>query len=148
MRTRWLLLLAGAYALALALIALWPTPVDRGVSVSTLAPVRWLADVLDLKPWEAYNLVEASANVVLFVPLGALVLLWFSGARWWHAVAIAFATTVTIELLQQALRPDRFATLSDVIANTLGGAIGALLVVATRAVRPSRTQVVGEHRGG
>ena len=57
-----------------------------------------------------------------------------------HAVGLALATTVTIETLQQVLRPERFASLDDVVANTLGGAIGGLLVVAGRLVaRSSRS---------
>lgn len=135
MRSRWLLLATGAYALALALIGLWKTPVDRGVPVTSFAPVRWTADLFGLDPYQAYSAVESSANVVLFVPLGVLVLLWWPRWGWLHAVGLAFATTVTIEVLQQVLRPERFASLSDVVANTLGGAIGGALVVGARRIR-------------
>ena len=147
MRSRWLVLATGLYAVALALIGLWKTPVDRGVPVTDFAPVRWLTDLLDLQPWQAYNLVEASANVVLFVPLGVLVLLWFRSWSLLAAVGVALVTTIAIELLQQVLRPERFASLSDVVANTLGGLIGGLLVVGTRALsRRSDAEVVSDHR--
>ncbi|KAA1380466.1 VanZ family protein [Aeromicrobium fastidiosum] len=147
MRSRRLVLATGLYAVALALIGLWKTPVDRGVPVTDFAPVRWMTDLLDLQPWQAYDLVETSANVVLFVPLGVLVLLWFRHWSWLAAVGVAFATTVTIELLQQALRPERFASLNDVMANTLGGLIGGLLVVGARAMgRRSGDEVVSDHR--
>ena len=147
MRSRRLVLATGLYAVALALIGLWKTPVDRGVPVTDFAPVRWLTDLLDLQPWQAYDLVETSANVVLFVPLGILVLLWFRSWSLFAAVGVAFATTVTIELLQQALRPERFASLSDVVANTLGWLIGGLMVVGARALRQrSDCEVVSDHR--
>jgi glycopeptide antibiotics resistance protein len=136
MRARWVLLAAGAYGLVLALIALCPTPVDRNVAVTELGPVAWLTRQLGLQPWEGYHLVEASANVVLFVPLGVLVLLWRTDWGWLPATLLAFAVTVGIEVLQDVLRPERVASAGDVVANTLGGAIGALLVVAARTRVP------------
>lgn len=139
MRSRWLLLTAGAYALALALIGLWKTPVDRNVAVVDLAPVAWTIDRLGLDPWQGYDLVEFTANIALFVPLGVLLLLWWRHRGWLHAAGVAFATSLTIEILQQLLRPERFASVSDVVANTAGGAIGGLLVVAGRRLRPRQS---------
>jgi glycopeptide antibiotics resistance protein len=135
MRSRWLLLAAGAYALALALIGLWKTPVDRNVAVVDLAPVAWTIQRLGLEPWQGYDLVEFTANIALFVPLGVLMLLWWRQRGWLQAAGVAFATSLTIEVLQQVLRPERFASPSDVVANTAGGAIGGLLVVAGRRLR-------------
>lgn len=135
MRSRWLLLTAGAYVLALALIGLWKTPVDRNVDVIDFAPVEWATRQLGLTPWQAYDLIEFSANIVLFVPLGVLLLLWWQQRGWLLAAAVAFGTSLTIEVMQQVLRPERYASLSDVVANTTGGAIGGLLVVAGRRLR-------------
>ena len=132
MRSRWLLLAAGAYALALALIGLWKTPVDRNVAVVDLPPVAWTIRQLGLTPWEGYDLVEFTANIALFVPLGVLMLLWWRQRGWLHATGVAFATSLTIEILQQLLRPERFASVSDVVANTAGGAIGGLAAIALR----------------
>jgi glycopeptide antibiotics resistance protein len=138
MRSRWLLLAAAAYALALALIGLWKTPVDRNVDVVDLGPAAWLIRTLGLDRGQGYDLIEFTANIVLFVPLGVLMLLWWRRRGWLLAAGVAFATSSTIELLQQAVRPERFASLSDVVANTAGGAIGGLLVVAGRHVRERR----------
>jgi VanZ family protein len=137
MRARWIVVVAGAYGLALALIGLWPTPVDRNLAIVQLPPVAWVLRHLGLEPWEGYNLIEFSANIVLFVPLGILVLLWRTDWGWGRATLLAFAATVTIEVLQNVLRPERFASINDVVANTLGGALGALLVVAARRWVPS-----------
>lgn len=126
--------------LALALIGLWKTPVDRDVAVVDLAPVAWTVDRLGLEPRQGYELIEFTANIALFVPLGVLVLLWWRQRGWLHATVAAFATSVSIEVLQQLLRPERFASVDDVVANTLGGAGGGLLVVAGR--RLSRRQRV------
>ena len=140
MRSRLLLLAAGAYVSALALIGLWKTPVDRNIAVVDLAPVSWTIARLGLTPWEGYDLIEFTANIALFVPLGVLLLVWWRRGGWLHATVVAFATSLTIEVLQQLLRPERYASASDVVANTLGGAVGGLLVVAGR--RLSRRQPV------
>lgn len=141
MRERWLLVPAAAYLATLALIGLWATPVDQNVAVTELAPVEWLAGLLDLTAPESYRFVEVAANIALFVPLGALALLWWRQWGWMHAAAIAFAGSLTIETLQVILRPERFATLNDLAANTAGGAIGGLLTIGGR-------RFVGVRRAG
>ncbi|MET0821123.1 MAG: VanZ family protein [Aeromicrobium sp.] len=138
MRSRPLLLAAGAYVSALALIGLWKTPVDRDVAVVDLSPVAWTIEHLGLDPRQGYDLVEFTANIALFVPLGVLLLLWWRHRGWPHATAVAFATSLTIEVLQQLIRPERYASARDVAANTLGGAIGGLLVVAGRRLSRRR----------
>lgn len=132
MRERWLLVPTAAYIAALALIGLWATPVDQNVAVAELPPVEWMAGVLDLNVKESYKLVEVAANVALFVPLGALVLLWWRRWGWVQAAAVAFACSLSIEILQAAVRPERFATVSDLAANTAGGALGGLLTIGGR----------------
>ncbi|MCD9199477.1 VanZ family protein [Aeromicrobium wangtongii] len=137
MRARWIILVAGAYALALALIGLWPTRVDRNVAVTDIAPVAWALRQVGLDPGQGYHLIEFTANIALFVPLGILILLWRTDWGWWQATAVAFCVSATIEVLQDVLRPDRVASVNDVIANTAGGAVGALLVVAARRRVPA-----------
>lgn len=132
MRERWLLLPTAAYVAALALIGLWATPVDQNVAVAQLPLVEWMAGLLDLTVPQSYKAVEVAANVALFIPLGALVLLWWPRWSWVHAAVIAFASSLAIETLQAIVRPERFATLSDLVANTAGGAIGGLLTVGGR----------------
>jgi len=135
MRSRWVLLLTGAYGVALALIALWPTPVDRNIAVLRIPGVLRLARHMGLDVYGAYLLVERLANLALFVPLGALILLWRPRWSWLAATAIALSISTLIELAQAIARPERVATFDDVIFNTIGGAVGALLVVGARAIR-------------
>ena len=137
-RERRLVVLSAAYVVALALIGFWRTPVDQNVAVTELAPVVWMADLFGLTVPQSYSAVEAAANVALFMPLGALVLLWRRDWTWVHATLVALATTTAVEVLQQLLRPERFASVRDVVANTLGGAIGALLLAAWRRVARRR----------
>ena len=62
--------------------------------------------------------------MVLFVPLGALFVL-LTARPWWVATAVAATGSLVIEAVQW-LWLDRQGTWSDVAANTLGAAIGAL----------------------
>ena len=92
----------------------------------------WLAGLLG-EP--AYVAIEFVANIVMFVPFGVLVRLASARLHWWMILALGLLTTVTIELTQLAL-PSRFSTVSDVIANTLGTAVGlaAVWAVGRRAL--------------
>lgn len=123
----------GAYALTLALIALWSSPVDRGVDVVAVEPVAWLIQTFELNPGQGYELAERSANVALFAPFGVFAMLLRPSWSWWQATLAAAATSAVIELLQHALRPERLGAVGDVVANTLGAALGALLCVAARS---------------
>lgn len=79
-------------------------------------------------PFEVgYTIVEFTANIALFVPFG--VLLGVLAPRWpsWLVIASGFAMSATIECVQTML-PTRYPTVSDVIANTLGAAIGITVV--------------------
>lgn len=63
-------------------------------------------------------------NVLLFVPLAALVASVTKAAWWWVVAAAALASSL-IELVQWAWLV-RVGDLHDVVANTLGAAIGAV----------------------
>jgi len=75
----------------------------------------------------AYVALEFTANIAMFVPFGILVPLAFARVPWFATLALGFATTLSIELVQSTL-PSRFSTVSDVVANTLGTAIGLLVL--------------------
>ncbi|TFC93330.1 VanZ family protein [Cryobacterium sp. TMT3-29-2] len=119
----WLMLV---YLIALAFIAFWPVPVDRDAHDSLLAVLDWL-QVHGAPAWVGYRLVEFVANIALFVPVGLFVTIMTGARGWWLAVMVGFAASCTIELGQLIFNPDRFATVSDVIANTVGTAVGAAL---------------------
>ncbi len=135
----------GAYALVLGLIAFWPVPVDQGSSVILM---RWLGKLhrWGVPPWFDYGVVEVAANVILFIPLGALSARILGLRLWWGGVAAGFLVSVLIELSQLAFLPARFASIADVAANTFGAIIGALAArvlmarhKAVRSRRPPRT---------
>jgi glycopeptide antibiotics resistance protein len=137
---------AALYGLALLLIGLWPTHVDKNVDVIGSPPVQWMIRHLDLTPTNAYSAVELGANVALFVPLGLLAMAWSSRCRWAHAVLLGFAVSGAVEILQDVARPGRTASWADVMANTAGAGLGAALLGLGRARRPGATRSVTEPR--
>jgi len=87
--------------------------------------------------WLGYSGLEFTANVGMFIPVGVLVALLLPQRKWWVAVLIGFAMTVTIETMQLFI-PDRFSDLGDVVANTAGAALGVAIVRLVRAARTLR----------
>jgi glycopeptide antibiotics resistance protein len=78
-----------------------------------------------------YGLVEALANVAMFVPYGVLAGLLLR-RWWWCALLAGAATSAAIELAQLLFLPSRVPSLQDVAMNTLGTALGLLLLAAWR----------------
>jgi len=66
--------------------------------------------------------VDILLNTLLFVPLGLGLSL--SGLNPWKAVLICFALSLSIETAQAFVVRGRASTLSDILTNTSGGAIG------------------------
>jgi glycopeptide antibiotics resistance protein len=117
------------------------------LAVVTLAPIRWRSDLARYRDnWRpqlvpVWNLVGnlrdghrflptlagAAGNVALFLPLGFLLpLLAPRLDRAWRTVGVGFALSSAIELSQVAFPGVRRADVNDVLANTLGTALGFL----------------------
>ena len=124
----------GTYLLGLGLIALWPVPVDQGAS-DFLS--RWLQQLHQwgIPPWFNYSAVEMASNVILFLPLGALVTRILGPRLWWGGIAVGFLLSVLVELAQLVFLPARFPSVVDVAANTVGAMVGALWALLFMARR-------------
>lgn len=121
---------AGLLVLWLTLVGvvvLWPTPVDSAARGLIKASLNWL-HAAGVPSFVDYNLVETGANVLMFAPIGGLTAVLLPPAYRWLAVAGAFLLSLAIELVQDMLLPERFASLQDVLANTLGAALGTIAV--------------------
>ncbi|QHC58021.1 VanZ family protein [Rathayibacter sp. VKM Ac-2760] len=135
---------AAAYLLVLAVVLLWPEPVDGGhlggVARATVqsAPGG--------HRFAVYDLIEGTANVLLFVPLGLLASLHLPPRRAWIAVLLGALTSSAVETAQLVLLPHRHADLHDVLANTVGAALGALLgaLLRHRLLARRRRRAAGE----
>lgn len=117
--------LALGYVVALAVLV--GGPWGRSLNRFTVACyVRFRYDWPIAPAWVLPEHYGVLLNVLLFVPLGALLVL-LTGRRWWQVTAVAAAGSLTIEAVQW-LWLERQGTWIDVAANTLGAAIGALAV--------------------
>ena len=129
MARRILFILIAVYAVGLAVVAFWPVPVDRGIHGVLLR----LIAVLDTHglPFVSYAMVEFTANVVLFLPLGLLLAAATRRGSRLLALAFCIAASLAIELGQAVFLPERFASPLDLLANSLGAAIGVAVVAGT-----------------
>jgi len=129
--------LVALYGTGVAFAVFWPTPIDRDIKGS----ISRLLDLLHgygVPDWLGYVVLEFSANIAMFIPLGFLIFFVLPRSRWWLALLICPALSITIEVVQGVALSQRFATVSDVIANTLGGIIGVLLALGLRRLVNAR----------
>ncbi|MES2094473.1 MAG: VanZ family protein [Actinomycetota bacterium] len=131
-RTRRLLALVGAaYVAAFLLIGFWPSPVDAPIDGSLGRVLEFLhsvgvPDVVD------FRFVERAANVLLFVPVGALTAAQLNRRHWWIALVASIALSGSIELGQALLLPGRNMSWSDILTNSVGAAIGVGITMLVR----------------
>ncbi|XAS63535.1 VanZ family protein [Micrococcaceae bacterium Sec5.8] len=119
---RWVL---AAYLAALAVVGFWPTPVDapaQGLLGQALAQLH-AAGVPD---WIDYNTLEASANVLLFVPAGFAAAAGFR-STWWQIAGCGALVSACVELGQLLFLQHRYPSLVDVATNTGGALLGFFL---------------------
>lgn len=128
--------LLAVFALLLAYTVLLPSDGHE-----VLGLVRSVAQVISgvgLPFWLVFRVLEFSANIVMFVPFGVLVPLAFGrldGRVAWLTIAAGAGLSMAIELSQLVI-PGRVSSVLDVVANTLGAAVGVACVwVAERAPR-------------
>ncbi|CAM5275709.1 VanZ family protein [Leifsonia shinshuensis] len=143
MLRRVLLAVTAAYLLLVAWITLNPFPADphRNTLLEGLLAAFAQAPLL---AWIDYDVVEFTANILLFVPMGVLFALLLGRWRWGLAFAIGAAATLTIEFVQLFL-PARVSDPRDLLANALGTALGIAVVAVSgvfaggRRSRPDAT---------
>lgn len=134
-------LLLLAYIGVVAAMTLSPTPLDAGYG-SAIDKLLGVLHRNGIPEWFGYNKLEFTANILMFIPLGFLFGLALPARVWWLAVIASPALSIAIELTQAGLLAGRFATISDVFANTLGGLFGTLLAMILRAIVNARDEKV------
>lgn len=121
------------YLVALGLIV-WLPGQDAEAVTGVVATMARMLEGWGVPFDVGYPVLEFIANIALFVPFGALVAMAWPSLQAWKVIAAGAATSIVIELVQIAL-PTRFPTVSDVIANTLGAAVGFAVVAMLRRRR-------------
>ncbi|UNK70110.1 VanZ family protein [Microbacterium sp. H1-D42] len=133
-------ILLAPYAIALALIVWLPAAEASKVTGIAFRIARFVSERSGISLTTSYTVFEFLANIALFVPLGLLLVAARPRSSAWVVLLLGYSASVTIELVQTLL-PSRYPTLSDVVANTLGTAIGCLIArmfVQRRPVRMPR----------
>ena len=130
-RVRFVAVLTVMYVVVVLLVTLWPTTVDRGVDPYIQ---RFLQELHQrgVPQFVDYGLIEFTANVVFFVPVGFLLGILFPYRLSFLAVVCGAALSGAVETAQGLLLPGRVSSLADVVANTAGTVIGYLVAVAVR----------------
>jgi glycopeptide antibiotics resistance protein len=121
-------ILFAVYLVAVGFVVWSPQPAG-GVGILRVV-ARWVASLLGTPPGPTFDVLEVAANVAMFVPFGVLALTAYRWMRVWSATLAGLVTSGIIEGVQLFL-PTRYATVSDLVANTAG----ALLVAAPRRAR-------------
>ena len=123
-----------AYLGGLAVVGFWPSPVDQPIQ-GTLATLLTFLHRHGVPSWFDYHVVESSANVVMFIPLGIFAAMAFPTRAWWVIAGLGIIVSTCMELGQLLFITARFSSVVDVVMNTLGTVIGiaAVLLVARRS---------------
>ncbi len=111
----------------MALIAFWPTPVDKGAGPWLSSFIATLHS-LGVPKWFSYSAIEFGSNIIFFLPFGFLAM-WAS-RKVWLSLLLGFCVSAMIEFCQFLFLPARFPSAWDVLANSLGSLIGALTFAA------------------
>jgi VanZ family protein len=120
-----------------AWLTLGPQPLDENGRGLLHRVIRYLSGDNKLD-WITYALVEFTANIVLFVPVGVLFVLLLGWRRWWLAALLGIALTASIEFAQLFL-PNRVTDPRDLVSNSIGAGIGVALVLIATAWRLRRS---------
>lgn len=76
--------------------------------------------------------VEFAENVLIIAPVTFFASLLRPRYSWLEWTALGFLASLIVEVIQAVALPDRTATYSDIVANTLGSLLGALVVRGLR----------------
>lgn len=128
---RWLTrhahLLLGVYVAALAVVLLLPSGILGSTAVILGVDIMGLLGVTD--PMVTTR-IEFAENVILIAPLIFLASLIRPSYTWRDWTAFGFVLAGLVETVQAVFLSDRSATFSDVVANTLGALLGAVVARA------------------
>jgi glycopeptide antibiotics resistance protein len=121
------------YLVLLVWIVLWKLGVPSTGHVRALKLVPFVAG----DGYGASTPMEMTANVLLFVPLGAYLGLLAPRWRWWAVTGVGALVSVALETAQYVLAVGSTDS-SDVILNTAGVLLGVAALAAARGLHRAR----------
>lgn len=125
--------LAVLYTAFVLLVTLWPTTVDRDLS-PYLEKVLERLHTNGVPAFVNYTFVEFAANIAFFVPVGFFGGLALTRRLWWLSALLGLLLSGGVEVAQALFLPGRVASGRDVLANTTGAVLGAVLAGLVRLV--------------
>ena len=121
------------------------TPLSTGLESGLLWRVADLLAQYPATEWFTFMRLEFLANIALFIPFGVFLVLLFGRRMWWLAIVLGVVMTLGIEFAQQFI-PNRVPDTRDLVSNSLGAVIGAVLALALTASKARRMRVRGSAR--
>jgi len=137
----------GVYLGGLALMTLTPVPFEsKRASVIEIAVAG--LHRFSVTNWVTTAGFEVAIKVAIFVPFGLLLVLLAGRRRWVLVSFFGVLTSCWIELAQSIWIPSRAANGLDVLANSVGVVLGALLAVVLISLvgRRSKDRQVASER--
>jgi glycopeptide antibiotics resistance protein len=87
-----------------------------------------------------YSLVEVLLNVVLFAPIGFALALLLPRRFWLLAPTFGALLSMTVEVVQHYYLAGRKGTVTDIIANSIGALLGAILAIVAKRAHARRAR--------
>jgi glycopeptide antibiotics resistance protein len=137
-RSRPLRLATLAWLALIALITLTSAPYPAGEPNALIRGIIAFLASTPLTGWFDFDVAEFTANVLLFVPLGALIAAQLPAGRRLWAAAIGLGVSAAVETAQLLWLPTRVSDVQDLVSNGSGSLIGALLTIALLRFSPRR----------
>lgn len=113
-------------------LTLWPTQLVMRAKPEVVRGLQWFHE-REMLEWLYWTRLELLANVAMLVPVALLLTFLLGRRRWWLAVALCAGASLGVEALQSFM-PGRVASVPDIVANSLGACLGALLAVAVEVI--------------
>ena len=133
-----------AWVVLLALVLLAPSSTGPDWVIAHLAQALQALGLPDVLT--SFGRVESMLNVVAFVPLSLLGSLLWPRPSWRDWTAVGFVASFLVEVVQAVALDARQATHADVVANTVGTLVGALLALLVRRILEWRAAQASEGR--
>ena len=125
-----------SYLAAIAIVGFWPERVDTAFRGDVVRVVETMSS--NGFAYMSYDLVDAAANVMWFVPIGVLALITIGRRYWIVALLLCVALSCVVEVVQASVLSSRVGSISDVVANSMGAVMGILVGVIIDQFRSLR----------
>lgn len=114
----------------------WPKPIEgQGFLADITNQILMFSKSVTWLRWLKYDQLEALANVLLYVPLGVLLVVISDKTKLWLLCLVPIMVSLLAEGSQRLFLQDRYATANDVFLNSLGGILGLFIAASMRQLK-------------